>query len=67
VPILATEFIRQFNREHNKAVQGVSEDCLKSLTAYSWPGNVRELRNVIEAVILCRSLMITPRDLPIAA
>jgi transcriptional regulator with PAS, ATPase and Fis domain len=66
VPLLAAEFIRQFNREHNKAVQGVSEDCLKSLTAYSWPGNVRELRNVIErAVILCRSLMITSSDLPI--
>ena len=49
-----------------KAVQGVAEDCLKSLKAYSWPGNVRELRNVIErAVILCRSSMLSSGDLRI--
>jgi DNA-binding NtrC family response regulator len=66
VPLLATEFLRQFNREHSKEVQGVAEDCLKSLKAYSWPGNVRELRNVIErAVILCQSSMLTSGDLPI--
>ena len=66
MPLLAAEFLRQFNREHRKAVQGVAEDCLKSLKAYSWPGNVRELRNVIErAVILCRSSMLSSGDLPI--
>jgi two-component system, NtrC family, response regulator HydG len=66
VSLLAAEFLRQFNREHRKAVQGVAEDCLKLLKAYSWPGNVRELRNVIErAVILCRSSMLSSADLPI--
>jgi transcriptional regulator with PAS, ATPase and Fis domain len=66
VPLLAEEFLRQFNREHGKAVEGLAEDCLKSLQAHSWPGNVRELRNVIErAVILCRSSMLSSRDLPI--
>lgn len=66
VPLLAEEFLRQFNREHRKAVQGVADDCLKSLKAHSWPGNVRELRNVIErAVILCRSSMLSLNDLPI--
>ena len=66
VPLLVAEFLRQFNREHRKTVQGVAEDCLKSLKAYSWPGNVRELRNVIErAVILCRSSMLSSDDLPI--
>lgn len=66
VPLLAAEFLRQFNREHGKAVQGVAEDCLKSLKAYSWPGNIRELRNVIErAVILCRSSILSSADLPI--
>lgn len=67
VPLLAAEFLRQFNREHRKTVQGVAEDCLKLLKAYSWPGNVRELRNVIErAVILCRSSMLSSGDLPAA-
>ena len=66
VPLLTAEFLRQFNREHHRAVQGVAEDCLKSLKAYSWPGNVCELRNVIErAVILCRSSMLSSGDLPI--
>ncbi|MGH7778926.1 MAG: sigma-54 interaction domain-containing protein [Candidatus Binataceae bacterium] len=65
VPLLAAQFLGQFNREHRKAVQGVAEDCLKSLKAYSWPGNVRELRNVIErAVILCRSSILSSADLP---
>jgi transcriptional regulator with PAS, ATPase and Fis domain len=65
VPLLTAEFLRQFNREHDRAVQGVTEDCLKSLKAYSWPGNVRELRNVIErAVILCGSSKLTSCDLP---
>jgi len=65
VPLLVAQFLRQFNLEHSKAVQGVAEDCLKSLKAYSWPGNVRELRNAIErAVILCRSSMLSSADLP---
>lgn len=66
VPLLAAEFLRQFNREHRKAVQGIDEDCFSSLKAYSWPGNIRELRNAIErAVILCRSSMLSSGDLPI--
>ena len=66
VPLLAAEFLRQFNREHRKAVEGMAEDCVSSLKGYSWPGNVRELRNVIErAVILCRSSMLSSGDLPI--
>jgi transcriptional regulator with PAS, ATPase and Fis domain len=66
VPLLVEEFLRQFNREHRKAVQGINEDCLSSLEAYLWPGNVRELRNVIERpVILCRSSMLSSADLPI--
>jgi transcriptional regulator with PAS, ATPase and Fis domain len=65
VPLLAAEFLRQFNREHRKAVQGMDEDCFSSLKAYSWPGNIRELRNAIErAVILCRSSMLSSGDLP---
>jgi transcriptional regulator with PAS, ATPase and Fis domain len=66
VPLLAAEFIRQFNRQHDKAVQGISEGCLNWLKAYSWPGNIRELRNVIErAVIMSGSSMLSSSDLPI--
>lgn len=35
------------------------------LQTYAWPGNVRELENAIErAVVLTRSDLITPVDLP---
>ena len=64
VPLLAEEFIRAFNREHGKAVQGIAPDCLDALNAHHWPGNVRELRNAIErAVIVSRSPMLSVGDL----
>ena len=64
VPLLAEEFIRAFNLEHGKAVQGIASDCLDALNAHHWPGNVRELRNAIErAVIVSRSPMLSVGDL----
>src|SRR6266851_722492 len=65
VLILAERFIRAFNREHRKAVEGIAPDCLDALMAHSWPGNVRELRNAIErAVIVSKSPMLSVGDLP---
>ncbi len=65
VLILAERFIRAFNREHRKAVEGIARDCLDALKAHSWPGNVRELRNAIErAVIMSKSPMLSVGDLP---
>ena len=39
-------------------------DGLALLLGYDWPGNVRELRNVLERVVLRRSDVVTPDDLP---
>ncbi len=65
VLLLAEEFVRTFNREHRKAVEGIAPDCLDALKAHSWPGNVRELRNAIErAVIMSKSPMLSIGDLP---
>jgi len=65
VLLLAEEFVRAFNRDHRKAVEGIAPDCLDALKAHSWPGNVRELRNAIErAVIMSRSPMLSVGDLP---
>jgi len=65
VLILAERFIRAFNRDHRKAVEGIAPDCLAALKAHSWPGNVRELRNAIErAVIVSKSPMLSVGDLP---
>jgi len=65
VLLLAEKFVRAFNLEHRKAVEGIAPDCLDALKAHSWPGNVRELRNAIErAVIMSRSPMLSVDDLP---
>ena len=52
VPLLADHFLRLFNREFKKRVQGVAPAALRSLEAYAWPGNVRELRNAVERAML---------------
>ena len=65
LPLLVAHFIREFNREHNKNVEGMGQDCLDTLRAHTWPGNVRELRNVVQrAVIRCNSPMLSAGDLP---
>jgi transcriptional regulator with PAS, ATPase and Fis domain len=65
LPLLVAHFIREFNREYNKSVEGMGQDCLDALRAHTWPGNVRELRNVVQrAVIRCHSPMLSAGDLP---
>ena len=62
---LVEHFVEQFNREHDKNVQGPGDDFLDALRAHTWPGNIRELRNVIQrAVVVCRSPLLSVRDLP---
>ena len=58
-------FVSRFNSKHGAQVQGVREETLEKLTAYSWPGNVREFSNVLErAVVLARSRWIEKSHLP---
>jgi DNA-binding NtrC family response regulator len=52
IPLLVQAFISQFNREHGKAIKGVSAEVLRLLSAYPWPGNVRELRNLVERMVI---------------
>jgi len=65
IPLLAQHFIREANRKHNTQVEGMREEALELLKAYSWPGNVRELKNIMErAVILARGPWIEKTHLP---
>ena len=65
IPLLAHHFLRRFAAKNAKTVTGFTEEALDLLQTYAWPGNVRELENVIErAVVLTRSPLITPADLP---
>lgn len=65
LPLLTDHFIRRFNREFRRDVQGVSAEAMGLLTRYAWPGNVRELRNVVERVVILEAQdIIEARHLP---
>ncbi|MFQ5829030.1 MAG: sigma-54-dependent transcriptional regulator [Candidatus Methylomirabilia bacterium] len=66
IPPLVDHFVRKYNYEFNKRIEGVSPDALASLQEYLWPGNVRELENVIErCVALVEEPGIQLQDLPL--
>nr|NIP85910.1 GAF domain-containing protein [Planctomycetales bacterium] len=64
---LAQHFLRKFNEETGRRLQGFSPAALEALRRYRWPGNVRELKNVIErAVVLARGECIETDDLTLS-
>ncbi len=67
IPALIAHFIKKYNLQENKKIEGVSADGLELMMAYNWPGNVRELENAIErAVVLSNGPEIVANDLPAA-
>jgi two-component system response regulator AtoC len=66
VPVLIDHFIKAFNRDFNKSIQGISKEALNLLVNYNWPGNVRELRNIIERLVaLNNEAVISHKRLPL--
>jgi len=64
IPLMVSEFIKEFSLRENKIVT-VSEEVMKIFLDYQWPGNIRQLKNIIErAVVISRGDRITSRDLP---
>jgi DNA-binding NtrC family response regulator len=64
IPLLAIAFLKEFAKEHGKAVNDFQPNALQALMNYSWPGNVRELRSEVErAVVLCQKDRIEFTDL----
>jgi len=62
---LVRRFLHAANKANGRRVEGISQETLALLVAYSWPGNVRELRNVIErAVVVTQGALLGPEDLP---
>ncbi len=65
IPLLSSQFLKEFSAKNNKTVNEISADTMATLCTHSWPGNVRELRNVIERmVVLTHGTRLTVRDLP---
>jgi DNA-binding NtrC family response regulator len=65
IPLLVAHFIRRYNQQLNKRVEGLSPEALAALREYAWPGNVRELQNVIERLVgLAEGPVIGLNDLP---
>ncbi len=65
VTLLTWHFVRRFNKEHGRTVDGISACFRDAIHAYDWPGNVRELRNAMEhAFILSDGDTLTARHLP---
>ena len=64
---LADHFLRKFNEETGRRLQGFTPAAMEALRRYRWPGNVRELKNVIErAVVLARGEIIETEDLTLS-
>jgi DNA-binding NtrC family response regulator len=65
IPGLIELFVRRFNVEEGKRVQGVSAETMAMLQAHEWPGNVRQLENAVyRAIVLADAPYLQPYDFP---
>ncbi len=65
IPLLASHFLKKFERSLARGGMRFSKGAMKLLLSYAWPGNVRELENTIErAAILAETDVIHSHDLP---
>lgn len=66
IPLLIGHFIRKFNKQMGKSIQGIADQVLEILEAYHWPGNIRELANAIEhSFVHSKGSLIHCSDLPL--
>ena len=64
IPILAREFVEQWNQTYREN-KGLSEETLKLFMQYPWPGNVRGLQNAVTSMCAVgRSSEIGPELIP---
>ncbi|NLN49481.1 MAG: sigma 54-interacting transcriptional regulator [Clostridiales bacterium] len=52
IELLARLFIKKFNQEYGRNIEGIKDDAIKALIEYDRPGNVRELENIIGRAII---------------
>ncbi len=65
IPLLVDHYIKVFRESTGKAIDGIDDDAMALLVAYSFPGNVRELENIVErGFILCQGAKLTRAHMP---
>ncbi len=52
IPVLATQFIADFNASQGLPLRKFSDDAVALLQTMVWPGNVRQLKNLVERVLI---------------
>ncbi|MEJ5286337.1 MAG: Response regulator of zinc sigma-54-dependent two-component system [Candidatus Kapaibacterium sp.] len=62
IMLLASAFVKEFNKKFGKNVTGFTPEAVNLLRTYQWKGNIRELRNVIERVVLLEAEDIITKD-----
>lgn len=64
IPELVYFFIKKYNREFGKRINGIDDNAMKAIMEYHWPGNIRQLESVIErAVIMSETRNISLKDI----
>lgn len=64
VELLATHFLEEAGKKHNKEIKGFSPDALAVLLRHDFPGNIRELAQIVEnGVLLADSTTLQPHHL----
>ena len=51
ISLLIDKFIKLYNKNLKKKVNGISRECLKAMQEYDWPGNIRELKYTVEGIM----------------
>jgi two-component system response regulator PilR (NtrC family) len=65
IPLLVAHFIKKYNRQMNKRVQGAEPRVIQILMNHEWRGEVRELENIIErSMIFCQGDLLKVEHLP---
>lgn len=56
IAILANHFLKKTAEKHQRPIKGFKPETVAYLENYTWPGNVRELENIVERMVILRSL-----------
>jgi DNA-binding NtrC family response regulator len=65
---LATAFLKRFDAQAARNINGFSDAASEALRMFDWPGNVRQLQNEIQrAVLMCEGNTVEEKDLSIIA